>query len=109
MDLWIRSQDKMMLVKVNQLAMCKLCDSYDIMVTTDVHHQFICGTYSTKEKALKVLNEIQNLLIDQYIVDVDKDCYLGSDAFISSKDAEVKVLPKNCVVYRMPQDNDEQL
>ena len=96
MDLWIRSQDKMMLVKVNEVAMCKLCDSYDIMVTTDVHHQFICGTYSTKEKALKVLDEIQCLLVDRYTMDPTYS--FGG-----------KALPRTCAIYQMPQDNNEQL
>lgn len=82
MDLWIRSQDKMMLVKVNEVALCKLCDGYDIMITTDVHHQFICGTYSTKEKALKVLDKIQNLLV----------C----------------ISDNACVIYQMPLDINEE-
>lgn len=96
MDLWIRNQDKMMLVKVNEVALCKLCDGYDIMITTDVYHQFICGTYSTKEKALKVLDEIQCLLVDRYTMDPNYS--FGG-----------KALPRTCVIYQMPQDSDEQL
>ena len=95
MDLWIRSQDNMMLVKANQLAMCKLCDSYDIMVTTDVHHQFICGTYSTKEKALKVLDEIEGLLVDRFVIDPNYS-FVG------------KALPRTCVIYQMPLDINEE-
>jgi len=105
MDLYVRSQDRMILVKVNELAVSKVCNNYTIMVTaTDVQHQFMCGTYSTKEKALKVLDEIQNLLIDRYVV--DKECFLGSDVFIPSKDAEIKILPKTCMVYQIPVDEE---
>ena len=59
MDLWVRSQDKLMLVKVNESVVCELFECYGIIITTDVEHQFTCGIYSTKEKALKVLDEFK--------------------------------------------------
>lgn len=94
MDLYVRSQDRMMLVKVNQLAICKLSDSYDIMVTTDVYHQFLCGTYSTKEKALKILDDIQKYLYSSCQLVVNEFGFID------------KPLTLEILVYEMPVDEE---
>lgn len=61
MELWVRSQDKERLCKVNNLfiknfSICCSCNDenndYDYL-----------GVYSTKERALEVLDEIQDLMI----------------------------------------------
>lgn len=62
------------------------------------------GEYKTEQRAIEVLNGIQNLLIDCYVV--DNNCYLGSDVFIPGKDAEFKILPRTCVVCQMPVDDE---
>ncbi len=56
MDLWIRSQDKEKLVKVNDIAieMNMIYGYFD--KNTEYEH---LGSYSTKERALEVLDEIQ--------------------------------------------------
>lgn len=71
MDLWIRSQDKSILTKVNNLFVCKYFDKYiisnyyneypndDNAIPYDL---FMYGTYKTKERALEVLDEIQEYL-----------------------------------------------
>ena len=95
MDLYVRSQDRMMLVKVNELAVCKVCNNYTIMVTTtDVQHQFMCGTYSTKEKALKVLDDIQKYLYSNCST-------INELGFISDRDLSLGI-----VVYEMPIDEE---
>lgn len=60
MNLWIRSQQKEMLLKVNNNVMLKSAgynDHYFIVV--DEHK---IGVYKSRERALEVLNEIQNKL-----------------------------------------------
>lgn len=115
MELWIRNAGKTLLLKANEIyinpvveyeekgvVMCEdlfdlNADGIDIEkienmkfgVYTD--KRTLVATYSTKEKALKVLDEIQCLLVDR-------------DVFIPGKDAEIKVLPKTCVIYQMPAD-----
>ena len=61
MELWIRSQNKEILAKVEDLCVeegvhCdELEDGYDII---NIHYRF--GRYKTKERALQILDEIQN-------------------------------------------------
>ena len=61
MELWIRSQDKMKLVNN-----CKLYISNEIRneyVIEDVNNKYLkLGTYKSKERALEVLDEIQNII-----------------------------------------------
>lgn len=61
--MWIRSQNKYILANVNSFRICK-CDIdgdvyYSIHGHYDGHEQSL-GYYSTKEKALEVLDYIQN-------------------------------------------------
>ena len=108
MDLWIRSQDKERLIKVEEIrykyeySTIEEKEFYRVEIPRRDGWSVTLGIYSTKEKALKVLEEIQNLLIDRYVVDED---YWGSDVFMPRKDAEIKVLPRTCVVYQMPADD----
>ena len=57
MDLWIRSQDKEKLLKVDEmhLGLNKQYVDSNIWV-----NNFIVGEYATKERALEVLDEIQS-------------------------------------------------
>lgn len=105
MDLWIRSQDGECLWKANAITIQDYAKTkaVTIVVSSGVEQIRHFATYNTKEKALKVLDEIQNLLIDRYVF--DKEYYLGSDVFIPGIDAEIKALPRTCVVYQMPADN----
>ena len=56
MELWIRSQDRKKIIKVDEVKMetVKEGNTFIYSHTTDL------GTYKTKERALEVLNEIQN-------------------------------------------------
>lgn len=60
--MWIRSQDKNILANVNSLRICKCdidgCVYYSIHGHYDRYEQEL-GIYSSKEKALKVLDQIQ--------------------------------------------------
>lgn len=73
MSLWIRSQNKEILINVN----CHLCvdyAEYDIDDETKLKSakygiwgdNAILGIYSTKEKALKVLDDIENYVARGY-------------------------------------------
>lgn len=65
MELWIRSQDKMNLVKIRQISLDysnkkKIIANYmpDLFENSGCYFELL-GTYKTKERALKVLDEIQ--------------------------------------------------
>ncbi len=61
MELWIRSQDKLKLVKVNYVYALESSDHYTIYGET-IDSSPIIGTYITGERALEVLDEIQHKL-----------------------------------------------
>ena len=85
MNLWIRSQDKERLTEVNDLRIYygKEEDLWAIEDCDDL------GYYKTKERALEVLDEIQDLLEDDTI-NFDDDGY--------------PTLLKNNIVYEMPKE-----
>ena len=62
MDLWIRSQDKTRLVKVNYVYMTENNDHLTIYGET-IDSAPIVGTYKSKERALEVLEEIQKYIL----------------------------------------------
>ena len=59
MELWIRSQNKADLIKVEMLGQID-----GVITAYYVNGNCELGTYKTKERALEVLDEIQNILID---------------------------------------------
>ncbi len=63
--MWIRSQNKYILANVNSLRICKCdidgCTYYSIHGNYDRYEQEL-GVYSSKEKALKVLDAIEESL-----------------------------------------------
>lgn len=68
MDLWIRSQDKTFLMKIDNINLgigvdskkpCRLFTFVGGVVTS-----FTLGTYKSEERALEVLDEIQSYLIN---------------------------------------------
>ena len=74
MDLWVRSQLKGSLIKVNDLRIMQLDkDGFRMLIEEDakegwciiVNDDPCVGTYKTKERALEVLDEIQHLFIEK--------------------------------------------
>ena len=81
MELWIRSQDKMNLVKVRQISV-NYQDNKQIIANympelyeNSGEYYEILGTYKTKERAIEVLDEIQDLLQNAYIGNVNRIVY----------------------------------
>lgn len=86
--MWIRSQNKKVLMKATNIF-------YDSEENEVLHNEgngnyTVLGKYSTKEKALKVLDMIQESL-EPYKVVYDK---------------EINVLPRNNEVFQMPQEDE---
>ena len=72
MELWIRSQDKMKLVKVNYCYIMDQNDHFTIIGET-IDSGPIIAIYKTKERALEVLDEIQNK-ITKFNLKTDYSC-----------------------------------
>ena len=86
MELWIRSQDKMNLVKIRQISLNYSNKKQIIANYTPESYENsggyyeLLGTYETKGRAIEVLDEIQDLL---------QNAYVGGS---------------NRIVYQMPKD-----
>jgi len=76
MELWVRSQDKKELVKVNRIA---LSNVGEILTFDNQENEINLGNYTPYERALEVLDEIQ--------IEISK--FLGTEAEI---------------VYEMPEE-----
>ena len=65
MSLWIRSQDKRFLIECNDVAILKTTDGFKIGTCSikSVKREIDLGTYSTKEKALKLRDDLCNALV----------------------------------------------
>lgn len=62
MELWIRSQDKERLFKADKLGIQEAKDVFLVVLYTDYDEWWKLGTYKTRERALEVLDEIQDLM-----------------------------------------------
>lgn len=115
MELWIRSQDKEVLVKVNDIAveMNMIYGYYD----KNTEYELL-GAYSTKERALEVLDDISSKIKNQFIVQVNallkpsdqqkikerfENDYVG-DFIMSDGMLDIKPINQNLFLYEMPQE-----
>ena len=89
MELWVRSQDKRILQKVDNIF---LDANYgNKRISTYDGNNIELGTYKTKERALEVLDEIQDELI-------------GSDFMPIEKKEEVVLTCGSAKIYEMPEN-----
>ena len=108
MDLWIRSQDKDSLIKVEKIELIYDClCSDDIQLIHIETDKGIIGSYSTKERALEVLDEIQNILqppanfiVSQHIDFADaKEGLIGVN--VLKEEPKIERI-SDIIVYQMP-------
>lgn len=73
MELWIRSQDKTTLINTRRIDV----DDNNIIVWDEGRYasEIYLGIYKTKERALEVLDEIQDLLQNAYVGNVNRIVY----------------------------------
>ena len=88
MELWIRSQDKTTLIRSYEIYISEQSNTYLIRAKRTSH---ILGSYSTIERAIEVLNEIQDELI-------------SSDFMPIEKNEEVVLTCGSARIYEMPED-----
>ena len=98
--MWIRTQNKYILANANSFRICK--DRIDDWVYYAINGHYDgyeqeLGIYSTKEKALKVLDEIQDAIEDTDYYRIDN---IGHGTY---------ALGKGVQVYQMPQDEEVEV
>ena len=103
MDLWIRSQDRTFLRKVNTIGIVEGRDFWSI----DENLTVSFGKYKTKERALEVLDEIQNILKPKIIVNtykVEQAKLCDGTQFIQPMLDDIQVQNATTYVYKMPEN-----
>lgn len=90
MELWVRSQDKKRLISVTNLYIPISRNGEDFSIYT-FDTDVMLGTYKTEERALEVLDEIQNFMRDYACA--KKINILGG---------EINMIPKPILIYNMP-------
>lgn len=92
----IRSQNKEMLINSNNIRIINDSRSYDIICDFYDGDYYYLGEYSTKEKAMKVMDMIQNAITGTRFefTDIVRDCDLAGieihNVFNMPKDEEVE-------------------
>lgn len=92
MDLWIRSQDGMLISKFDSI---RISGAVISGYTGEYH--FLLGEYETEERTLEVLDEIQNFIDNNYEVDIPS---CSGNMIANGK----IVLKTRRVVYEMPKE-----
>ena len=105
MELWIRSQDREKLCKVHDLCI-RENQNENNQTNYVIQDIYTMGTYKTKERALEVLDEIQNILKPIIKINYEYDDSLpimnGEWLKFVKEESEIKEL--STYVYEMPED-----
>lgn len=107
MELWIRSQDKMNLVKIRQISLNYQNNKQIIanyipeLYENSGEYCELLGTYETKERAIEVLDEIEERIMLINTINIAKD----RDSLIACKNVltEEKIKGLN-YPYQMPEN-----
>lgn len=100
MELWIRSQDRESLVKVDNLYVsvgnyiCYYVEKGKEVPNTYYRPSGELGRYETKERVLEILDEIQELFIKKDIVKSE----------LNKEGLKMVSMPITCIVYEMPKE-----
>lgn len=103
MELWIRSQDRTFLRKVNTIGIVEGRDFWSIDESLTISF----GEYKTKERALEVLDEIQKLLmptIEYNPVVKKEESWEEEYQRTVLKGYDVKIEQAITYVYEMPKE-----
>lgn len=93
--MWIRSQDGKSLTDCNSFAVERFFKQYEVVTFNRSGISVALGIYSSEEKALKVLDEIQAIVASKQFCVVD-NVDLGN-----------YVLHNGVQVYQMPQNEED--
>ena len=94
--MWVRSQNKEILINANSFRIIEEFNSYCIVYDFYDGELYYLGEYSTKEKAMKVMDMIQNAITGTRFefTDIVRDCDLAGieihNVFNMPQDSEVK-------------------
>ena len=112
MELWIRSQDKTDLVKVNALWIMDnqiwmevpFYENHKKLGLTVTGHNHKLAEYKSKERALEVLDEIQKLFEPKIILKSIKEIAQTLDGVYYTNPDEYEIEQLSSYVYQMPEE-----
>lgn len=110
MDLWIRSQDKMNLVKVRQVSVNyqnskQIIANYTPELFENSGEFFeLLGTYKTKERALEVLDEIHNCILDKNVLNICNNLLTLANKNTINEVNQIISRAEKIAVYEMPKE-----
>ncbi len=111
MDLWIRSQNREYIVKINSNVFLKYDDKKKIIANyiPDFSDKYDgsyddLGTYESKERALEVLDEIQNIIYMNKLFNANMNAFKLSLEELDMSENEMNELLKKISVYEMPKE-----
>ena len=109
MELWIRSQNRESLIKVNKVCFERNIDDEPTIYGYENYDNYDrLGIYKTKERALEVLDEIEKILMPKTIIKNEGREMYGLDGHIyrtnilSSAKTDIQEL--STYVYKMPKE-----
>lgn len=110
MDLWIRSQDKERLIKPIEFYIEETIDyvnkssQFEIYALNVASNDIIVGTYQTKERALEVLNEIENTIYINKLFIADISAFQKALENEGYTEEEISKALRTISVYQMPEE-----
>ncbi len=107
MELWIRSQDKFDLVPINNPISILEDEYFDGLEKQYQKYNLTynnkkLGVYNSLERALEILDQIQNILILKDIYKSDRELVLKSWENIDEE--QIKIARERMIVYEMPKE-----
>lgn len=106
----IRSQDKRILINMNNVSSIEVGDNELRIFADDGETIYDFGSYSTKEKAMKVLDMIQEAYADEKLVDYTT--YLQRKRIEKMDDSTILALRNELMkkaVFQMPEDSEVEV
>lgn len=102
MNLWVRSQDKECLTNISNIQYIYKNNMHGLGTYYD--NLKILGTYKTKERALEILDEIQNILKPQLIIKNSGKIIGSFEDTLVREGATYELKELSTFVYQMPKD-----
>lgn len=108
MELWVRSQDKKHLMKCEAIMYEETGTGYGLRAFTK-NYDFNIAGYKTKERAIEILDEIQDILKPKYILDTssikpDGNFYEENGVIFQKYNANAEIKELSTFVYEMPEE-----
>ena len=106
--MWIRTQNKEDLIKCQKISIIGPSKDVYLLVELTNDNYIELGIYKSKERALEVLDEIQNLLIPKVILNTysveNKETAYSKELVIEPIINDIKVQNNVNMFYQMPEE-----